>query len=264
MGARFAPPRPPKTYAERKEAFHKRQKRKPYKWGITREDIETKIRSQYNTFALPIEDDIKFDEIAIESMDNSVRPLEFYEQLRSRRQEKLAGLHRRFERLGSHAFSSQDIFKPDPDGKKSDAAHRLFTEHSFDALVDYWAAMLPGVDEDDQHDSPDRNSESPPYRTREEGPSYVPPRSPRIYSLSQLPPSQQPSTPPASPPQSNSGTSCHPATSGKGHTNSKRAPIKPKAVDEKLRRSSRIVKQPTQQYNVGKATWSARKPRKKK
>ena len=89
-----------------------------FKYDLTEEYIKVRLCHEYNTFPQKIQRGNLFFEQALEMLDNSVRPLDFYEQLRRRREEKLAELQKRFRRLSYHVIGKPKHLAPDPDSRR--------------------------------------------------------------------------------------------------------------------------------------------------
>lgn len=163
------------------ETFHDTM---PLKYGLSAEEIRTKLNADYNTFPLQIMTTTAFLEQTIALLNESHSPIDFYEQLGKQRKMKLAELNHSFGRFGYRAFVLQDAFGPDHGRLKQVRAVKVFSERSFDVLVEFFDAFLYDT-EDGASTSIEAVPEEPDTR------QYLAPPS-KIFQREEIPTDAQP------------------------------------------------------------------------
>lgn len=137
------------------------------KFGVSIMEIKTKINADYNTFPLQVLKTPVFTEKTVVLLQDSRTPLEFYERLGQQREARLADLTRSFERFGWRALKHRHAFGVDEGFEKETRALIVFSERSFDALVEFFEACLPADEDNASHSlEPDSNKQEvqPQYR----------------------------------------------------------------------------------------------------
>lgn len=112
----------------------------PYwKFGLQREDLETKLHDQYNTFSLAILDPEAFHHDVYELANKAKTTDEFHELLAERKQLRVRELNESLESAAFEIIGNPTLIGTD----QWQHAVQLFRTRSLDSLVRYFASYLP-------------------------------------------------------------------------------------------------------------------------
>lgn len=112
----------------------------PYwKFGLQREDLETKLHDQYNTFSLAILDPEAFHHDVYELANKAATTDELHELLAERKQLRVRELNDSLESAAFEIIGNPTLIGTD----QWQHAVQLFRTRSLDSLVRYFASYLP-------------------------------------------------------------------------------------------------------------------------
>ncbi|KAL1898019.1 hypothetical protein Cpir12675_002106 [Ceratocystis pirilliformis] len=110
-----------------------------YKFGMSQEDIKTKLHRQYNTIVMPVLDIEAFSYDVSEIANKAENTAEFHALLAERKKKRVVELREALEPMMSE-ISYNDHLLP---RSSMDSALTVFRDRSFDAMVRFCSTFIP-------------------------------------------------------------------------------------------------------------------------
>ncbi|PHH51843.1 hypothetical protein CFIMG_008567RA00001 [Ceratocystis fimbriata CBS 114723] len=110
-----------------------------YKFGMSQEDIKTKLHRQYNTIVMPVLDIEAFSYDVSEIANKAENAAEFHALLAERKKKRVVELREALELMMSE-ISYNDHLLP---RSSMDSALTVFRDRSFDAMVRFCSTFIP-------------------------------------------------------------------------------------------------------------------------